>query len=135
MRDQRLIFSLRDTPGYMDGNHFSHGDLQHVPAGTVVLSLEGVPIGDESISHLPSLLRLRCLDLDSTKITDRALAALARLPQLEELWLEGTSVTDAGLRELHACKRLRFVSIAYTAVTEPAIRQLEAAVPGVEVAT
>lgn len=135
MRGQRLIFALRNSPGYVNGRHLNAGELKHVPAATVVLSLERMPVGDESIAQLPLLAGLRCLDLDSTNITDRSLAVLARLPQLEELWLEDTSITDAGVRELHACKSLAFVSVAYTAVTEHAIRQLEEAVPGVEVET
>lgn len=133
MKDQRLIFALRDSPGYVDGKHFAPSDFEHVPAGAVALSLEGAPIGDESIQQLPALVELRCLDLDGTRITDHSLAVVGRLPRLEEIWLECTSITDAGLNELHACKHLRFVSVAYTAITEVAIRQLKAAVPGVEV--
>lgn len=135
MRGQRLIFALRDSSGYIHGSHLDRGELKYLPAATVALSLERMPVGDESIAQLPLLAGLRCVDLDGTNITDRSLAVLARLPQLEELWLEGTSITDAGFRELHVCKNLAFVSVAYTAVTEHAIRQLEEAVPGVEVET
>jgi Leucine Rich repeat len=133
MTQPRLIFSLRDSPGYVDGRSYKNGDLRAVPGTTVTLSLENSSIGDAGIVQLPPLPALRCLDLDSTKITDKSLVTLARLAALEELWLECTNVSNVGLQSLHLCKNLRFVSLAYTGVSAGGIAALKSAIPGVTV--
>lgn len=133
MNPLRLIFALRSAADYVSGAGFKNDDLRSVPAGAVVLSLEGAEIDDDGISGLPMLHFLRCLDLDGTKITDRSLAAVAGFPKLEELWLECTTVTDVGLKALHRATSLKFVSVAYTGVTQAGLAALVAAIPGVEV--
>jgi len=129
----RLIFSLQQSPQFVDGTRFANGDLARVPSDAVVLTLEGSAIDDEGLSNLPPLESIRCLDLDSTKVSDRGLAKIASLSSLEELWLECTAVTDYGLLELRRLPNLKFVSVAYTNATASGIAALVEANPGVEV--
>jgi len=134
MSTLRLIFSLRNSRGYVVGSGFANDDLKKLSPNAVALNLEGARVDDDGILGLPVLHALRCLDLDSTKVTDKCLVAVARFPELEELWLECTNITDAGLRELHST-RLKFVSVAYTGVTQEGVASLARAVPGIEVST
>lgn len=130
---ERLIFALKDSPGYVSGALLSNEDLRGVSRDAVVLSLEGAAVDDAGIEHLPLLSALRCLDLDGTKITDRSLRYIACMPALEELWLECTAVTDTGLGALKSLRTLRFLSVAYTKVTDAGIAELHRAVPALEV--
>jgi hypothetical protein len=97
MSAKRLIFSLRGTEDYVDGATFADADMALVPLSTVVLNLELSAVTDAGMDRLPTLSKLRCLDLDGTRITDLTLKRLSAQSQLEELWLEQTAVTDAGL--------------------------------------
>jgi hypothetical protein len=133
MDSERLIFCLKDDPGFVDGRSFASRGLGMVPSDAVALTLEQSSIGDADLEALPSLPNLRCLDLDGTAITDQALTALWRFPLLEELWLECTDISDDGLNTLRSVRSLRFVSVAYTAVTPAGIAGLKAALPSIEV--
>ena len=131
--EERLFSSLRNGPGYIDGEWFTDSDLGRVPEDTVFLRLENARISDAGIAVLPALPKLRCLDLDSTKITDAAMKRIAEFQALEELWIEDTAVTDAGLRSLHRLPSLRFVSIIDCEMSEEAVIELQKAIPGIRV--
>jgi hypothetical protein len=131
--EDRLVFKLKNEPGYLDGTTFRDSDLSTVPKDTVFLNLENARITDDGIVAMPDLPRLRCVDLDSTGITDAALQRLGGFPNLEEIWIEDTAVTDKGLAYLYGLRRLRFISILDCAISDEAVNGLRRAIPGVEV--
>lgn len=128
---ERLVFSLKNRPGYVDGSCYADSDLRQVPDDTVFLSLENANITDVGLAQLPDLPRLRCLDLDSTKISDQALSSISRFASLEELWIEDTSITDHGLSVLSNLAHLRFVSITDCDISDAGIDRLRKEVPGI----
>src|SRR5690554_6915266 len=72
-RDQRLVFSLQEGPGYIKGTQFTDVDLAGVSGYVVFLNLENADISDQGIRVLPELPELRGIDLDGTEVTDKAM--------------------------------------------------------------
>ncbi|WP_309046037.1 hypothetical protein [Marinobacter sediminicola] len=133
-RDQRLVFSLQEGPGYIKGTQFTDVDLAGVSGYVVFLNLENADISDQGIRVLPELPELRGIDLDGTEVTDKAMERIAEFKNLEEIWIEGTSVSDVGFSCLHSLKNLRFISIVDCEnISNEAIERLEVSIPGVEV--
>ncbi len=129
-----LIFSLRQSPSFVDGHDFVDADLTTVPSSCECLSLENSQVTDFGINLLSQLRQLRCLDLDGTTITDVALATVGTLVSLEELWLESTAITDAGVKHLRNLRRLQFLSLEYCdGVSDEAIAELQSALPDLRV--
>ena len=130
---KRLVFSLLNEEGYVDGSKFTDGDLASVPPDTVFLKLECSSIGDPGIESLPALRRLRCIDLDSTEITDRSMNWLSRCESLEEIWIEDTAVTEAGLLKLSRIAGLKYISVSYCDITQDDLKRLRKSFPGTEI--
>jgi len=132
--EERLVFLLKEAPGYIDGEWLSDSDLAEVPGDTVFLNLENAQISDAGVGSLPDLPRLRCIDLDSTRISDTAMERVAMFRSLEEIWIEGTAVSDRGLAFLHDLQSLKFISILDCEnISDEAVAALQEAIPGVEV--
>lgn len=120
-------------------------------SGEQRLEGEGLRVGDEALTALSALPRLRELELYSTRITDAGLAefcntpaasglvlldvcccggigdvaareGISRLRQLEELNLSQTAVSDRGIvAVLSALPRLVALNVSYTDITQTAI--------------
>ena len=127
--EPRLIFSLRNHEGFIDGSAFTDAHLESLSENTVCLNLENAAVTDLGLQRLPSLIGLRCIDLDNTRITNLGMNELARFPNLEELWIEATEVTDAGILALRGNEKLRFISIVDCNVSDTSLDKLEAAIP------
>jgi hypothetical protein len=81
------------------------------------------------LEHLPSLSRLKRLQLGILPIDDSDLAWLAKLARLEHLTLYMPGLTDAGLVHLESLQNLRFLEMDYTSVTQSGIDRLQRALP------
>jgi hypothetical protein len=131
---ERLVFRLKEGPGYVDGSDLCDSDLAGIPHDTVLLHLENADVSDAGIGALPDLPRLRCIDLDGTRIADAAMQRIGMFRNLEEIWIEGTAVSDRGLAFLHGLANLKFISILDCAeISDQAVAELRKAIPGVEV--
>ena len=124
-----LIFKLKQEPGFFDATGFCDRDLISVPEDTVCLSLENANISDEGISNLPTMTKLRCIDLDSTGITDRSMEVISRFGSLEEVWIEGARITDVGFKKFTLLPKLRYISFWDCQVSEDAVKYLEYVLP------
>ena len=129
--ERRLIFSLRNHEGFINGKAFSDAHLESLSENTVCLNLENAQVTDLGLQRLPSLIKLRCIDLDNTRITNLGMNELVRFPNLEELWIESTEVTDTGILALQGNEKLRFLSIVDCDVSDGSLDKLEAAIPGI----
>ncbi|MCA1837376.1 MAG: hypothetical protein LC674_00890, partial [Actinobacteria bacterium] len=116
-------------------------------SGLQQLDLWAAPLGDEAISFVARLPRLRCLSLWGTRVTaaglqalsplgglrhvtvprqigDAAMPFLAELDGLRGLTLSGSSVTDAGLAFLGGAQSLMRLSLWDTRITDAGLRHL-----------
>ncbi|MCH5378068.1 MAG: hypothetical protein JJ992_29270, partial [Planctomycetes bacterium] len=83
-----------------------------------------MPVGDDGVSALVSMPRLRIESLTCDGISDKGLKQAARLKSLEWLFIDSTRVTDAGLAALSQLENLSLVELRNCAVTDSAIIQL-----------
>jgi len=131
---KRLIYLLKEAPGYIDGTQFRDLDLATIASETVSLSLENAHVSDPGIGSLPDLPRLRCIDLDGTPISDLAMERVGMFRSLEEVWIEGTAVSDRGLKSLHRLTNLTFISIVDCEhISHKGVAELQKAIPGVQI--
>lgn len=96
------------------------------------LDLRVTPIGDEGVSHLRTLRKLKFLNLFRTNLTDKGLAVLRGHTELETLLIGTTKVTDDGLKNLERFGKLRKLSVFRTAVSDAGLKTLEK-LPSLEV--
>jgi imidazolonepropionase-like amidohydrolase len=89
------------------------------------LDLRVTPIGDEGVSHLKTLRKLKFLNLFRTNLSDKGLADLRGMTDLETLLMGGTKITDDGLKNLERFSKLRKVSVFRTAVSDAGLKSLE----------
>jgi hypothetical protein len=76
------------------------------------------------LEMLPSLGRLRSLDLSGCEISDRQAEFLETLDQLNELGLSGTQISDAGLEHVQGLSDLHDLTLGWTRVTDNGLRHL-----------
>jgi len=72
------------------------------------------------LERLPSMPRLRGINLYETDADDADVAWLAKCPNLERICLFDTEVTDAGMRHLTSLKRLRILEVDARGLTNRA---------------
>jgi imidazolonepropionase-like amidohydrolase len=89
------------------------------------LDLRITPIGDEGVSHLAALRKLKFLNLFRTNLSDKGLADLQGLTQLETLLVGGTKISDDGLKNLERLTKLKKLSVFRTAVSDAGLKHLE----------
>jgi hypothetical protein len=89
-------------------------DLSHFPQ-LEKLALNGAPVTDDQLKVLPSLARLRILEIQNCgSITDAGLEQITRLAGLERLTLRGeTHLTDAALARIGRLKNLESLSLGF----------------------
>lgn len=75
--------------------------LRSIPNTVKVLSLEGLPVGDEDIFILADrMTSLANLNLRDTLVTDAGIPALLRMSTLKQLSLRGTEISPEGIARL-----------------------------------
>lgn len=88
------------------------------------LDIRVTPIGDEGVSHIASLRKLKFLNVFRTNMSDKGLASLRGLTELDTLLMGGTKVTDAGLPNLERLSKLRKLSVFRTSVSDAGLESL-----------
>jgi len=81
--------------------------------------------GDQGISYLRHVPRLRSLELSYTQVTDSGLQYLEHLTELERLYLGCTRVSDEGLKHLRGLNSLVFLALEETQVSDDGMEYLE----------
>ena len=106
------------------GGKFERDDA--APDKPVVLVSFGVTqAGDDDVSHVKGLSKLKKLTLNGTKITDAGLDHVKGLGSLEKLYLVDTKITDAGVEKLKDLKELKILSLVGTGVTDAGLDHLK----------
>jgi hypothetical protein len=93
-------------------------------SGSEWSSLDGSPIGDDTVAKLIEIPTIKHFWLGDTKITDRALARLATRPDLKTVGLDGTAVTDAGFAHLRGLTQLEALWFQNTGITDEGLKHL-----------
>lgn len=93
-------------------------------ADITALSMQARTLGPTTREVLPTLTKLRWLNLTDTGATDDVLKAVAALPDLETLYLWNTKVTDAGMADLAGMPKLKELHLSRAAVTDAGARTL-----------
>jgi hypothetical protein len=98
------------------------------------LSLRGIPIGGEGLSHLSGLEALSDLRLNETGVDDQAIKHLLNLKKtLRRLELRQTLIGDAAVDRLARLDNLRYLDVGETNISAEAARRLHSALPKCEI--
>lgn len=84
---------------------------------------------DSDLNKLPSISRLKLLDLSDNKLTDAAAPLLVRLGSIETLALDGNPITDGAIADLVQLRGLKAISLQRTSITADGVDQLSKALP------
>jgi hypothetical protein len=89
-----------------------------------IVNLKFAGVANEELSHLPSTMRLKKLNLRGKEITDEGLAGLQVDPEV--LWVCGTSITFGPSTEtwLRSRKRCRKINVTFQGISPERIQYL-----------
>jgi Leucine-rich repeat (LRR) protein len=110
-----------------DGRELQFTSLEKLPASSftiVAISLEEKSLGDDDLTNLRDLTRLKTLSLARTGITGAGLVHLRGLPELAELNVDRTQVTDESLKELSSLPNLTTLHAFATTIGDEGAAQL-----------
>lgn len=103
--------------------------LVHIDRDLKVLSLEGSPVDDASITFVERFGQLWELSLAQTRVTERILPELGAFPMLMTLDLSSNNIHDGDLSALQGLDQLYSLDLSSTFLTDrslPGLRQLPA---------
>ena len=119
------------------GASFYKGDqlkeLQKVGNQVVTLNLNKMPVKDEDLQYISSMINLRKLNLSFTKISGASLSQLKNLKELRQLSLSGTAVKAADLQVLKDLPKLAFLYIWNTLVKDNDMAALQKQFPTAQI--
>ena len=92
------------------------------------------PLSDKGLAFLPSLAKLKILDLSYLPITDAGAALLAKTPSLEALDLSyAYGVTDKSLPVFRGLPKLKYIRLQPTGISGKGVAELMSARPDLRV--
>jgi hypothetical protein len=111
---------------HIDGLPITDAGLAHIPHPhrLTQLATDGTNIGDGFLHRLRSAKRLQTLQLDNSEVTDAGLSALSGISTLRRLSLVGTQTGDKGLATFAPCKQLEALRLGRQ-VTNQGLQQFE----------
>ena len=89
------------------------------------LELGGTPLGDDALSHVAGLTKLRELGLSQTDISNSGLTHLQHLSNLKKLNLGGTAIDDDGVEHLQGLTSLKTLILTNTQITSASLYYLQ----------
>jgi len=136
LRDDQSSNQPRIVRVYLGETNLGDDDIpQYIPASSVeVVSLTGMELGENTLSHLGQCRSLQRLYLDCTNIVDEDLLKLRELPQLNTLGISYTAITDNGLSHLQKCETLQSLTALETHVTAGGVEDIRNCLPNIDVA-
>jgi hypothetical protein len=97
------------------------------------LHLQGVEVDEATVAAIGKLTGLEELGITFSALGDDKLSGLTGLKKLRVLRLNNTKVTDAGLLKLKSMKGLKELEVRVTPVTGTGAMALEKELPGCKV--